>query len=250
MNLDQLKYRPPVFWVPFTAILLIWLVYYLDWNYFLEWKDYGIRPRTFSGLKGILFSPFLHGSISHLWNNTLALFITLPLICYYYFNHWKTLVFGGILLSGIGTWFIAESGNHIGASGLVYVLTSYLFFTGIRSKQYRLMAISFLTVILYGSSVWYMFPDIEKGISWQGHLAGFLSGIILSYSLEKPQFEPYYKYDWQRPDFDESKDDFIRQFDKKGNFKPLPLLRKDELGYVYNETFHRLNGKRTEKVNF
>lgn len=249
MKLDQLKYRPPVFWVPFTAILLIWLVYYLDWRFYLGWRDYGIQPRKISGLKGILLSPFLHGSISHLWNNTLALLITLPLICYYYYNHWKTLVFGGILLSGIGTWLIAESGNHIGASGLVYVLTSYLFFTGIRSKQYKLMAVSLVVVLIYGSSVWYMFPDIEQGISWQGHLSGFLSGIILSYSLEKPQFEPHYKYDWQRPDFDESKDEFIRNFDKSGNFRPLPLLRIDDMGYVYNDSFHyKLNNNLTIKT--
>ena len=101
-----------------------------------------------------------------------------------------------------------------------------MFFTGIRSKQYRLMAISFLMIMLYGGSVWYMLPDVEKGISWQGHLAGFLSGFCLSYMLKKPQLEPKYKYEWQHPDYDESKDEFIRQFDIKGNFNPQPILRK------------------------
>ncbi len=247
METDQLKYRPEVLWVPFASLLAIWTVYYLDWNYFLEWKNFGIIPRTFKGLRGVFLSPFLHGSIQHLWNNTLALLMLLPLTCYYYYKNWKILIAGGILMSGIGTWLIAENGVHIGASGLIYVLTSYMFFTGIRSKQYRLMAISFLVVILYGGSVWYMFPHVEDGISWQGHLAGFLSGIILSFLLEKPQFEPQYRYDWQRPDYDEAKDDFIRQFDAKGNFSPLPLLRKDEDGYVYNDTFHRKNGSHTER---
>lgn len=239
MKVDQLKYRPQVFWVPFAFLLAIWLVYYLDWRYFFEWKDYGILPRTFKGLRGVLFSPFLHGSIQHLWNNSLALLVLLPLICYYYFKNWKTLIFGGILLSGIGTWLIATSGNHIGASGLIYVLTSYMFFTGIRSKQYKLMAVSFVMVILYGGSVWYMLPNIEEGISWQGHLAGFLSGLLLSYVLERPRFESQYTYDWQYPDYDESKDDFIKQFDTNGNFNPQPLLRRDFQGYIYNDTFHR-----------
>lgn len=248
MKLDQLKYRSHVFWVPFAFILTIWMVYYLDWRYFLEWNDYGVIPRTTEGLRGVLFSPFLHGSIMHLWNNTIALAVLLPLICYYYFNNWKILVFGGILLSGIGTWLIAKTGTHIGASGLIYVLTSYLFFTGIRSKQYRLMALSFLMVILYGGSVWYMLPDVEEGISWQGHLAGFLSGMFLSYVLEKPQFESYYKYDWQYPDYDESKDEFIKQFDAKGNFKPLPLLRIEADGYVYNETFKRENLVKQQRI--
>ncbi len=86
-----------------------------------------------------------------------------------------------------------------------------------------------------------MLPDVEKDVSWQGHLAGFISGFLLSYILKKPQFEPEYKYEWQHPDYDESKDDFIRQFDAKGNFNPLPLLRKDADGYLYNDTFHRKN---------
>lgn len=242
MKTDQLKFRKESVWVPFVFILIIWLVYYINWRYFLEWNSYGIIPRTFKGLRGVLFSPFLHGSIQHLWNNTIALVVLLPLICYYYFKNWKTLVFVGILLSGIGTWLIAQSGIHIGASGLIYVLTSYMFFTGIRSKQYRLIALSFVIVLLYGGSVWYMLPDIEEGISWQGHLAGFISGLILSFLLDKPQFEPQYIYDWQHPDYNESKDDFIKQFDAKGNFNPLPLLRKDAQGYIYNDTFHRKNG--------
>lgn len=248
METEQLKYRPAVFWVPFTAILTLWMVYYLNWRYFLEWNHFGIVPLTVKGLRGIVFSPFLHGSLQHLWNNTLALLVLLPLICYYYYKNWKTLIIGGILLSGLGTWLIATSGTHIGASGLIYVLTAYMFFTGIRSKQYRLMAISFLMIILYGGSVWYMLPDIEEGISWQGHLAGFISGLLLSYLLKKPQLEPQYKYDWQHPDFDESKDDFIKQFDAKGNYNPLPLLRKDQNGYVYNDTFHRKNGMHNHRI--
>src|SRR5690606_41350609 len=82
MKTDQLTLRKHVFWVPFAFILVIWLVYYLDWRYFLDWKSLGIVPRTFKGLRGILFSPFLHGSVQHLWNNTLALAILLPLTCY------------------------------------------------------------------------------------------------------------------------------------------------------------------------
>ncbi|UUV20300.1 rhomboid family intramembrane serine protease [Paenimyroides aestuarii] len=248
METEQLKYRPAVFWVPFIAILALWMVYYLNWRYFLEWNHFGIVPHTVKGLRGIVFSPFLHGSLQHLWNNTLALLVLLPLICYYYYKNWQTLIIGGILLSGFGTWLIATSGTHIGASGLIYVLTAYMFFTGIRSKQYRLMAISFLMIILYGGSVWYMLPDIEEGISWQGHLAGFISGLLLSYLLKKPQLEPQYKYDWQHPNFDESKDDFIKQFDAKGNYNPLPLLRKDPNGYVYNDTFHRKNGTHNHRI--
>src|SRR5690606_9039145 len=71
--------------------------------------------------------------------------------------------------------------------------------------------------------------------------AGFISGFLLSYILKKPQFEPEYKYDWQHPDYDERSDDFIKQFDANGNYNPLPLLRKDTNGYIYNETFHRKN---------
>lgn len=67
-----------------------------------------------------------------------------------------------------------------------------------------------------------MFPDVKEGVSWEGHLAGFLIGVLLAFGFEKQAYEPYYKYDWQRPDFDPSKDAFMKHFDENGHFNPKP----------------------------
>lgn len=239
MQYDRLTYRPVVALFPFLFILLIWGVYYLDWNYYLDWKSLGILPRQWKGLIGIVFSPLLHGSIEHLWGNTTALALLLPLTIFYYKNNWLRIFFGGWFFSGLGTWLIADRGIHIGASGIIYVLVAYLFFSGLLSKHYRLMAVSFVVVLLYGGTVWLMFPEIEEGISWQAHLAGFLTGSILAFVLDLPHYEPRYQYEWQDPNFDEQADPFIRQFDKNGQFNPLPLLTKDEQGFIYNQSYQK-----------
>jgi len=222
MKEKEFEFSSNVIVIPFLFILGIWTVYYLNWRYFLELNNYGIYPRSLSGLKGVLFSPFLHGDIGHITNNSLALAVLLPILYFFYkADFWKVFLIGW-LLSGFGTWLIGRENFHIGASGLIYVLTSFIFFAGLRTKYYRLMALSFFVVLIYGGSVWYLFPDVEKGISWEGHLSGFVVGTALAFILEKRQYEPIYKYDWQRPDFDPTQDVFLKHFDEYGNFAPKP----------------------------
>nr|WP_297309764.1 rhomboid family intramembrane serine protease [uncultured Flavobacterium sp.] len=222
MQEKKFEFTINVLLIPFLFLLGIWSVYYLNWRYFLELNEFGIYPRDLSGLKGVLFSPFLHGSIGHIANNSVAIIVLLSILYFFYKeDFWKVLLFGW-LFSGLGTWLIGRESFHIGASGIVYVLTSFIFFAGMRTKYYRLMALSFFVVLIYGGSIWYLFPDVEEGISWEGHLAGFLTGITLAFTLEKRQYEPMYKYEWQHPDFDPSEDVFMKHFDEKGNFNPKP----------------------------
>lgn len=222
MQEKKFEFSTNVLLIPFLFLLGMWLVYYLNWRYFLELNNFGVFPRTFQGLRGVLFSPLLHGSVKHLFNNSLAVVILMPILYYFYKeDFWKVLIIGW-LLSGLGTWLIGRESFHIGASGIIYVLTSFIFFAGMRTKYYRLMALSFFIVLIYGGSIWYLFPDVEKGISWEGHLSGFLVGIGLAFLLEKKQYEAVYKYDWQRPDFDPSEDIFMKHFDENGMFNPKP----------------------------
>lgn len=209
--------------LPLFFVVIIWGVYWADWTYYLEAYRFGVYPRTLSGLKGIIFSPFIHGGLKHLYNNSVAIFVLLILLQYFYKKQVLAVLFFGILLSGIGTWLIARPSYHIGASGLVYVLVSFIFFKGVQTKYFRLMALSLVIVVLYGGTVWYMFPDIEEGISWEGHLSGFVAGLILSFVLSNPEMpEKYFKYEWQKPDYDPTQDPFMRCFDDKGNFVLIP----------------------------
>jgi len=132
---------------------------------------------------------------------------------------WKVILYG-ILFSGLFTWVIGSTGYHIGASGIIYVLMSFMLFKGIFSKHYRLTALSFIVIFLYGSMLWYVFP-IKENMSWEGHLSGLLVGfafaLIFKTSIAKPP-----KYIWEEAHYDESQDLFLQQFDEAGNFIETP----------------------------
>jgi membrane associated rhomboid family serine protease len=144
------KFTPSVWIVPAFLLLVLWTVFFLQERYNIQLNVHGIVPRNLLGLQGVLFSPFLHGDFNHLINNSLPLFILTFALVYFYRAISLKVLFYGIILSGIITWVIGRNSYHIGASGLIYVLVSFIFFKGIFTKYYRLVALSFTTVLLYG----------------------------------------------------------------------------------------------------
>jgi membrane associated rhomboid family serine protease len=208
--------------LPLLFVLLLWIVFWVEQHFHINLSHYGVYPRTGFGAKGILFSTFLHGSLEHLINNSLALVVLLPALRFFYRDQTFLVLIFGILFSGLGTWLLGRPNYHIGASGLIYVLVSFIFFKGIFTKYYRLVALSLLIVILYGGMVWYMFPKVNDAVSWEGHLSGFLTGLAFALVLKTPQFAKPILYDWEKPDFNPENDPFIKNFDEFGNFNPPP----------------------------
>jgi len=222
MNDNHFKFSASVIVLPFLFVLSLWAVFWADVSYRLNLAEWGVFPRTFEGLRGVVLSPFLHGNIEHLYNNSIPLLILLAALRFFYRDQFFKVVAYGILLSGLITWVIGRDSYHIGASGLVYVLVSFIFFKGLRTKYYRLVALSLVVIMIYGSMVWYVFPDVEKGISWEGHLGGLITGFVFSILFKTPEYQKIIKYDWERPDFDPSGDKFLERFDADGNFVNLP----------------------------
>jgi membrane associated rhomboid family serine protease len=212
----QFKYSPKVLIYPVLMVLSLWLVFWYQVRVDSGIRNYGIRPNELAGLLGVFTSPFLHGDASHLYNNTIPIFVfAMALFFFYPKIAWRVLLLG-VLCSGTLTWIIADRGNHIGASGLIYVLFGFIFFKGIFAKHYRLIALSFLVVFLYGSMVWYVFP-IKQGMSWQGHLSGLITGFIFALIFRKQIAKPE-KYVWEQEDYSEEDDPFMKHFDENGNF--------------------------------
>ena len=219
---NPFQFTKTVILLPLFFVLTLWSVFWYELHFNHSLSHFGVYPREVFGLKGILFSPFLHGDIEHLANNSVALLVLLPILRYFYKEQSFVVLFLGILFSGLGTWLLGRPSYHIGASGLIYALVSFIFFKGIFTKYYRLVALSFTIVILYGGSVWYMFPNVKEGISWEGHFAGFFVGLALALVLKTPQFGNSIFYDWQKPDFNPELDPFMKNFDDKGVFNPPP----------------------------
>mgnify|MGYP000609009608 FL=1 len=244
---NPFEFTKAVLLLPLFFVLTLWLVFWYELHFQESLSHFGVYPREIFGLKGILFSPFLHGDIEHLANNSIALLILLPILRYFYKEQSFLVLFLGILFSGLGTWLLGRPNYHIGASGLIYALVSFIFFKGIFTKYYRLVALSFTIVILYGGSVWYMFPHVQEGISWEGHLAGFSVGLVLALLLKTPQFGKTIFYEWQQPDFNPEHDPFMRNFDENGNFNPPPKpedVIKDYFNSSMKVVYEFLGGKK------
>jgi membrane associated rhomboid family serine protease len=222
---SDFKFSPSVLAWPLYFTLSLWVVFWFEVQFKINLSEFGILPRTVSGLRGILFSPFLHGDATHLYNNSIPLFILIGALRFFYRKQSLEVLIYGVLLSGFGTWLIGRENYHIGASGLIYVLVSFMFFKGIQTKYYRLVALSLTIVVLYGGMIWYVFPapagSMEQEISWEGHLAGFITGYVLSFFMKTEEYQRPIRYDWERPDFDPTQDEFMKHFDENGNFAPI-----------------------------
>ncbi len=210
------KFSLELLLVPLFGLLAIWSVFWFETTFGVSFNKYGVLPRNLVGLRGVVFSPFIHGSVEHLYNNSIPLAI-LGLALFYFYSQkaWRILLWGWFL-SGLLTWSIGRDSYHIGASGIIYVLASFIFFKGIFEKHFRLIALSLAVVFVYGSMLWYVFP-IEKGISWEGHLSGFMAGLILA-KLVKIDIPGPKKFDWEKEDYNEEEDEFLKHFDEDGNF--------------------------------
>jgi len=170
--------------LPSVFVFTIWVVWLLDYYDNLNLYQYGNLPRSQSGIIGIFISPFLHSDLNHIISNSITLLILGTGIIFFY----RQLAYKIILLlwtvGGLFVWMAARDSYHIGASGLIYGIASFLFFGGIFRKDVRLTAISLLVVFLYGGLVWGIFP-FTPGISWEYHLISALCGLVLAQIYKK-----------------------------------------------------------------
>ncbi len=220
MDQQNFKYSRRIFTIPLLIIFLLWLIYFIEIKFGYNFNKYGVYPKSIIGLRGIFLSPFIHSSTKHLFNNSIPLFVMLVSLYYFYREIANKILIFGLLLSGLLTWIIARPSYHIGASGIVYLLVSFIFFSGIFRKYYRLTALSLIVVFLYGGMVWYIFPTEER-ISWEGHLSGFLVGFIFSYLYRKMGPQPE-KFQFTK------NEEFEKLFDENGNYNP-PTEEENEL---------------------
>ncbi len=188
--------------IPVILVVVMLLIKVIEVLFGVDFSNLGIYPRTLKGIPGIFVSPLVHNDFTHLFNNALPLLL-LSVALFYFYSEVALRVFSvSYLLTGLLVWLWGRTAWHIGASGLIYGLASFLFFSGLIRRYFRLIALSLLVVFLYGEMVWGLFPGIYKEISWESHMLGFISGILLAiwYRKEGPQ-RPV--YEWMDKDVEE-----------------------------------------------
>lgn len=145
--------------------------------------DFGIVPRTTQGLLGILVAPFLHANLAHLMANTVPFLIFGWLVMLRDRRHFGVVTLMGLLGSGLLSWTLGPPRSiHIGASGVIFGYFGFLLLAGWFARKWSAIAISLLVAIVWGGTVFGVLPG-TPGVSWQGHLGGFLGGVLAARQL-------------------------------------------------------------------
>ena len=190
MNRKRVGIWVYAFW-PLIFLAICWGV----WLYGVQIENsvkIGVRPRDMDGLIGIITHSFFHkthlsdGSIyfGHIVNNSIP-FLLLGTALFYYYKDLSYKIFFWLYVgTGVWLWSFGRSANHIGASGIVYALFGFITISGFIKKNRNLLGLSMVTVFVYGSMIWGMFPTDPK-ISWEGHFSGFMIGVVLALYFRK-----------------------------------------------------------------
>ena len=205
---------------PLLFPVVLWVVHLLSLLFNEDLSKLGLLPRNLVGLLGILTSPLIHADFSHLISNTIPLII-LGWIIFYFHPKVSYILFIFIyLVTGLLVWIFARQVFHIGASGIVYGFVSFLFFSGIFRRDNTSIALALVITFLYGGLVWGMIPG-WKGISWESHLFGAITGFVAAYLFRKID-PPKKKYDWEdEPEDFDVKDLEVSYDPEKNKFNKL-----------------------------
>jgi membrane associated rhomboid family serine protease len=184
-------------------VALLWLIQLLNWALDLGPEDFGVRPRQLAGLPGILFAPLVHGGFAHLIANSPPLLVLGTAMLYLYPSAALRVLPAIYLGTGVAVWLFARGSAHVGASGLIYGLVSYIFVAGLMRRDRRAIAASLLVCFMYGALIWGVLP-IEPGVSWETHLAAALIGLLLAIALRRLDIPPHVRYTWENEEDNDS----------------------------------------------
>lgn len=178
----------------FVAVL--WLVHLMNWGMGLDPRPFGVRPREWLGLVGIVTAPLVHADFAHLIANSAPLLV-LGAVMLFLYPHSTLRVLPAIFLGpGVAVWLFGRDSVHLGASGLVYGLVSYVFVAGLLRRDRRAIAASLMVVMLYGTLAWGVLP-IQPRMSWETHLAAAVIGVLMAFALRRLDVPPRKRYAWE-----------------------------------------------------
>lgn len=172
------------------VIGLLWVIQIINSATHYSLNRFGIYPRHIGGMSGIVAAPFLHGSYSHLFFNSIPLLILTALIPVSLDTPYGTSFFLGvsiiiILLSGTLTWLFGRNAMHVGASSLIMGYWGFLLFNAYERPSALSIILGLLCLYYLGGLVFSLFPSEER-VSWEGHIFGFIAGLFTAYWVSHP----------------------------------------------------------------
>jgi len=238
-----LKQSYQALFYPVIFVMLMWGFFFIQVTYNYNFLSLGVLPRVPRGFLGIITSVFVHADLAHLTSNSIP-FLVLGMMLFYFYKKIAKSAFLWIwLISGVWLWVggrnsIDHPTYHVGSSTLIYGLATFLFFSGVFRKHLRLMVVSAMVVFLYGSIVWGMFP-LKSEISWEGHLFGAISGVLVAFNYRKEGPKPKV-YEW--PDNEDEQDDETYRGEDFENITPTETNKTNvvfgdeiKINFIYKE---------------
>ncbi len=166
-------------------VAIMWVLEIVDIIFFKQALNaYGIFPREIIGLRGILFAPFLHAGLPHLISNTIPFLVLGWFVMLQETNDFFIVTAITMLVSGVGVWLFGATGLHIGASGVIFGYLGFLLARGYFERNFPSILLSIIVGIFYGGAIWGVLP-MRQGVSWEGHLFGFIGGVIAASFLAR-----------------------------------------------------------------
>jgi membrane associated rhomboid family serine protease len=168
-------------------VALLWLLEVADQLLFGGRLDaLGIQPRTATGLRGIALAPFLHGGFAHLAANTIPFIVLGWLVMLRSTSDFFVVAVVSAAVSGLGVWLFGGSHSvHVGLSGVIFGFLGYLLARGVYERRLSAILLALIALVLYGGALWGVLP-LQAGVSWQGHLFGFLGGWLVGTIATRP----------------------------------------------------------------
>jgi membrane associated rhomboid family serine protease len=164
------------------AVALMWVVFFATVATGGALLSLGIIPRSLIGLRGIVFAPFLHGSLAHLLANSIPFAMMGWFVMLRDSRHFVSVTAAAMLGSGLVAWLLGASGSvHVGASGVIFGYLGFLMLSGWYARSVASILLSILVSVMWGGLVFGVLPG-QMGISWQAHLGGFIGGALAARS--------------------------------------------------------------------
>ncbi|MEM9990586.1 MAG: rhomboid family intramembrane serine protease [Bacteroidota bacterium] len=185
--------------LPLQFLFLLWGLHLIQLLIGQDFGFLGILPQRVEGLKGVFFAPLIHADFGHLISNSVPLFVLSAIILFFYRKVAIPTFIMIYILTGLTVWALARgSVFHIGASGVVYGLVSFVFWTGIFRRSLKAIVLALIVTFLYSGMFFGILPN-QEGISWESHLLGAVVGIFTAYfykdRIEVDEAPPVYSWE-------------------------------------------------------